>query len=72
MKSLYDRIPSPKVMGRRKGAEHGQTLYECDGYVTAWLRWQLMGDEQAGKAFTGSSPELAHNRWYEEVKKRLP
>lgn len=72
MKSLYDRIPSPKVMARRKGAEHGQTLYECDGYVTAWLRWQLMGDEYAGKAFTGPSPELAHNRWYEEVKKRLP
>lgn len=71
MTSLYDQIPSPKVMARRRDTEHGQMLYEADGYVTAWLRWQLMGDEYAGKAFIGTSPELSCNRRYEAVKKAL-
>jgi len=35
--AMYDKIPSSKVMLRRRDAEHGQMVYIADGYVTAWL-----------------------------------
>lgn len=43
MKTMYSRLQGTKVMARRKDADHGQMLYRCDGYVTAWLEWQLKG-----------------------------
>ena len=68
MKALYAKIPAPKVMAIRSGAEHGQMLYIADGYVTAWLCWQLRGDETAAKAFVGDSPELLQNGCYQDQK----
>ena len=68
MKSLYAKISAPKAMARRKGAEHGQMLYSADGYVTAWLCWQLRGDKTAAKAFVGESPELLQNSRYQDKK----
>lgn len=65
MKALYAKIPAPKAMAIRSGAEHGQMLYFADGYVTAWLCWQLQGDETAAKAFVGESPELLQNGCYQ-------
>lgn len=67
MLEMYNRIPSSKVMLRRIGAEHGQMLYSADGYVTAWFMWQLQGDEEAGKAFTGDSPEIRNNKLYQDI-----
>ena len=37
-------------------------------YVTAWFMWQLQGDTDAAKAFTGESPELLTNPLYQDQK----
>ena len=66
MTAMYDKIPSGKVMARKIGMEHGQMLYSADGYATAWLLWQLQGDETAGAAFSGSSPEILINDLYSD------
>ena len=41
MIEMYNKVPSSKVMMRRKDTDHGGMLYSTDGYVTAWLMWQL-------------------------------
>lgn len=64
--AMYERLSVPKVMMRRKGSEHGQTLYVADGYVTAWLMWHLQHDEEAANAFVGEKPELIHNSLYSD------
>lgn len=67
MQAMYSELTCPKAMARRIGADHGAMLYSADGYVCAWLMWQLMGDAEAAKAFTGDSPELAMNPLYQDV-----
>ena len=63
--ALYETIPSEKkVMAIRVGADHAQTQYYADGYVTAWLRWLLQDDETAAKAFVGDRPEILENTLY--------
>ena len=64
---IYRDVPGGKVMASRKDTPHGQTLYAADGYVTAWFLWQLQGDQEAGRAFTGQSPELLENPLYQNV-----
>ncbi|MCR5293971.1 MAG: hypothetical protein K6E30_02195 [Lachnospiraceae bacterium] len=66
MKSMYDKIASPKVMARKRDLEHGEMLYSADGYITAWFMWQLQGDEAAAKAFTGDDAEILGNELYRE------
>lgn len=68
MIDMYSKIPSPKAMMRRIGAEHGQMLYSADGYVTAWFMWQLQDDEVASKAFVGDNPEIMVNELYQDQK----
>lgn len=68
MERMYDKIDAPKAMARKTGLDHGQTLYGADGYVTAWLLWQLKGDREAGRVFTGDSPELSRNPLYQDVR----
>lgn len=68
MEQMYEKIVAPKAMLRRSGAEHGQMLYEADGYVTAWLLWQLQGDIEAEKAFVGEQPEIRNNKFYQDEK----
>ena len=67
MQQMYDKIPSPKVMMRRKEADHGEMLYSADGYVTAWLMWQLQDDIYASQAFLGNNAEIYHNDLYQDV-----
>lgn len=67
MREMFALVRGPKVMMRRTGAEHGQTLYAADGYVTAWLRWQLQGDQRAARAFTGRTPEILNNTHYQDI-----
>ena len=66
MNRMYDKLPADKAMARRIGKEHGQMLYSADGYATAWLMWQLQGDEQAAEAFIGQAPELLANKLYQD------
>jgi len=62
---VHWHLSSVRMM-RRKGSEHGQTLYVADGYVTAWLMWHLQHDEEAANAFVGEKPELIHNSLYSD------
>ena len=66
MTDMYSRIRAPKVMARRKNAEHGDMLYQADGYVTAWFMYYLQNDQSASAAFTGDHPELQNNELYQE------
>ena len=66
MPEMYEQITAPKAMARKNDCEHSHMLYSADGYVTAWLMWQLQGDEEAAKAFIGDAPELMSNELYQE------
>ena len=66
MNKQYDKITSPKAMARRIGMTHDDMMYSAGGYVMAWFRWQLQGDEEAAKAFIGDSPELMSNPLYQD------
>lgn len=69
LRKLYAAIPDSvfKAMGRHVGVGHGDMLVFADGYVTAWMMWQLKGDTLATRAFTGGLPELSHNPKFIEV-----
>lgn len=71
MTAMYDRLSVPKAMARRTDSDHGGMLYKADGYVTAWFLWQLQGNEEAGRAFTGEDPELARNVFYQDARVNL-
>lgn len=68
LQEIYEEVPSDKVMLRRKDTAHGEVLYSEDGYVMAWFMWLLRDDEEAGRAFTGSEPEIVSNRQYQDQK----
>ena len=58
-----------KVRARAVGAEHEQMLMRSDGYMTAWMRYWLTGDEEAAKVFAGDNAEILHNNNWQDVKK---
>ena len=66
MFNMYDRLSVPKVMARRIGMDHDHMMYSAGGYVLAWFRWQLMGDEKAARMFIGDAPELLTNPLYQD------
>lgn len=43
-------------------------LHRGDGYMTAWFRYTLLNDVNAGKAFVGTNPEIKHNEQWQDVK----
>ena len=49
-------------MARRVDADHGDILSFADGYMTAWFKWQLQGDEEAARAFIGNDAEHSLSR----------
>ena len=58
-----------KVRGRAVGAEHEQMLARSDGYMTAWMLYQLTGDEEAGSVFLGENAEILRNANWQDVEK---
>ena len=66
LKEQYEKITAPKTMARRVGMDHDHMAYSAGGYVMAWFRWQLQGDEEAAKVFIGDSPELLTNSMYQD------
>ena len=66
MFNMYDRLSVPKAMARRIGMDHDHMMHSAGGYVIAWFRWQLMGDEEAAKAFVGETSELLSNVLYQD------
>lgn len=69
----YNALPDSvaKVRGRATGAEHEDMLARSDGYMTAWMLYQLMGDPEAAKVFVGEDAEILHNDYWQDVEKNL-
>lgn len=67
MKSLFEKIPSERVVVRRKCENHGEMLYAADGYVTAWFMSRLQDDREAAQAFEGDAPEIMNNLLYVDL-----
>ena len=67
----YDSITDevPKLRARAVGAEHEQMLMRSDGYMTAWMLYQLTGDEEVGTVFLGENAEILHNANWQDVEK---
>ena len=66
----YNLLPETinKVIARKKNVDHGDSYLQFDGYMTAWFMWQLQGDEEAAKAFTGENAELLSNPNWQDVR----
>ena len=58
-----------KVRARAVCAEHEQMLMRSDGYMTAWMLYQLAGDEEAAAVFAGENAEILHNNNWQDVEK---
>ncbi|WP_042163237.1 alpha/beta hydrolase [Paenibacillus gorillae] len=60
----------PAMMAMAKGAAH--TAIEKDGgqhrgYLTAWMRYRLMNDSEAMRAFEGKDAEIVANKRWKDV-----
>ena len=66
----YDVISDDvlKVRARANGAEHEAMLVRSDGYMTAWMLWQLCDDKEASSVFIGEDAEILHNSNWKDVK----
>ena len=58
-----------KIRARAVGAEHEQMLMRSDGYMTAWMLYQLAGDKEAATVFVGDNAEILHNNNWQDVEK---
>ncbi len=69
--SNYNNISDDvqKIRARAIGAEHEQMLMRSDGYMTAWMLYQLAGDEEAATVFVGENAEILHNNNWQDVEK---
>ena len=65
--SIADNVP--RVRARAVGAEHEQMLMRSDGYMTAWMLYQLTGDGEAESVFIGEDAEILHNANWQDVEK---
>lgn len=73
LKDNYAAAPNAiqKVRARVTGAEHEDIQTQTDGYMTAWMLYQLRGNQEAGAAFLGEDAELLHNENWQDVEKNL-
>ena len=58
-----------KLRARVVGAEHEEMQMKTDGYMTAWMLYQLRGDEDAGKALIGKNAEILNNANWQDIEK---
>ena len=65
--SISDEVQ--KIRARAVGAEHEQMLMRSDGYMTAWMLYQLAGDKEAATVFAGDNAEILHNNNWQDVEK---
>jgi len=76
-KATFDAIQTvPVFYGARHGAGHTATVYHPGGGEFAnvawrWLAWQLKGDRQASRTFTGSRCDLCKNQAWDTESKFL-
>ena len=72
----YTEVPGAAAMLVLNGADH-LTIQNSPngylGYITAWLMYQLQGDQNARGAFVGNPPEANTNtNWSWQAEKNLP
>ncbi|MDT0309380.1 hypothetical protein RM780_20800 [Streptomyces sp. DSM 44917] len=70
----YDRVAGPAALGILTGADHDEVADDGGryrGYLTAWLRYQLLSDSRAATAFTGPAELLTNPAWRDQATKRL-
>ena len=58
-----------KIRARAAGADHNDMLKRCDGYMTAWMLYELAGDREAAMAFTGPDAEILNNANWQDIEK---
>lgn len=73
----FKQINHVPVFVANMNVGHGGTYSKPHGgafavVATAWLKWQLKGDKQAAKMFTGATPELSKNPEWTVEKKNIP
>jgi hypothetical protein len=73
----FRRINHVPVFVANMDVGHGGTYGQPHGgefakVATAWYQWQLKGDKEAGKLFTGNQPGLAANAIWKFEKKNMP
>ena len=68
---IYNTMPDSliKVRGRCPNAEHGDMQLRTDAYMTAWMLWELTGDEEASKVFVGDDAEILQNTNWQDIEK---
>lgn len=73
----YNRINHVPVFVANMDVGHGGTYGQPHGgefakVATAWLMWQLKGDQEAGKQFVGNPCGLSQNPLWKTDKKMIP
>ncbi len=73
----FNRINNLPVFVANMDVGHGGTYAQPHGgefawVATAWYQWQLKGDEEAGKMFTGTPCELTGSSEWTVEKKNIP
>lgn len=58
-----------KLRARVVGAEHEEMQMKSDGYMTAWMLYQLQGDEEAANALIGENAEILNNTNWQDIEK---
>ena len=68
---IYNTMPDDliKLRGRCTNAEHDDMQERTDGYMTAWMLWELKGDEEAAKVFVGEEAEILTNSNWQDIEK---
>lgn len=73
----FKRIEKTPVFVANQGVGHGGTFGQTHGgdwakVSSAWFKWQLKGDAEAGKMFTGNPCGLAQDKKWTVDKKNIP
>lgn len=58
-----------KIRARITGAEHDDMQVKTDGYMTAWMRYHLQGDEEAASVFVGENADILVNVGWQDIEK---
>lgn len=71
LKENYNKLPNNifKILARVSGAEHEDILVKTDGYMTAWMLYQLQDNKEAGAIFTGKNAEILNNSYWQDIEK---
>ncbi len=73
----FNRINHVPVFVANMDVGHGGTYSQPHGgafaeVATAWYKWQLKGDQEAGTMFTGNPSKLSQSDIWTVDKKNLP